>query len=501
MRPVLVCGPMTFALASCALLAAAHTGIAQQPPEALRLLVENRGAIRTAVVDLSRTDYLLAEKRGQEAHEMFQTVRFAQDRSVITYRGDEEGVVMRTPEGRPHPLFKGITRSRFDAPGEHWERNDRPLDSARVFQQEPERREDFRTLGVAAYRASVDIHDVVFRPYAKDPAPVRYEESVEGELRVVRVIRDDSTTTYWLDPSRSFAPVKVRQESSGGFWVESRSTLKLMDGAWFPEAVHSFHSQYRNGKEPAYVVRVHSATFNRPEHPQQLSPTDMGVEVGTAIDLRKLDGTRERGRWDGKQVISEREYVERAARGELKEGPNRIRAVAERVTGATEDERRKTGESIVPAEDVGPTVGLSVAKLGVAIRKDGKNLDSLWAAYVERFIAKYDLNKDQASKARSILATCQQQAHALLRSRTSEIERLTRRAAKARKLSGKDRRTASAAIEKERRTLVEPLDRIFEQRLKPRLEKLPTRVQRKAVESREAQGRQQRSNAVTPARP
>ncbi len=116
----------------------------------------------------------------------------------------------------------------------------------------------------------------------------------------------------------------------------------------------------------------------------------------------------------------------------------------------------------------------------------GKDFESQWDKYVEDFIAKYKLDSAQQQKARTILKECKDQAHRYLKGKKGSIERLDKLAEQLKKSKDKDKAKKLAEIEAQKRKLREPIDRIFERQLKPRLERLPTRAQRKAAEQAEA---------------
>ncbi len=124
--------------------------------------------------------------------------------------------------------------------------------------------------------------------------------------------------------------------------------------------------------------------------------------------------------------------------------------------------------------------------LGRATAGSGKDFESQWDKYVEDFIARYKLDSAQQQKARTILKECKDQAHRYLKGKKSTIERLDKLAEQLKKSKDKDKSKRLAEIEAQKRKLREPIDRIFERQLKPRLERLPTRAQRKAAEQAEA---------------
>jgi hypothetical protein len=123
------------------------------------------------------------------------------------------------------------------------------------------------------------------------------------------------------------------------------------------------------------------------------------------------------------------------------------------------------------------------AKRGAAGGRKATQPESAWEKYVREFIAKYQLNNEQTQKANAVLEDCQAQAERYTIGRKTRLEQLDQQIAEQRKSKDKDKSKRLAELNKQRGKLTEPLDRIFEQQLQPRLERLPTRAQRRAAET------------------
>ncbi len=78
-----------------------------------------------------------------------------------------------------------------------------------------------------------------------------------------------------------------------------------------------------------------------------------------------------------------------------------------------------------------------------------------------------------------MLRDCQERRTAVIRPRRRRVEELQRRLMAAG--SDKERIAAVAAVDQERDALSRRIDEIFEQQLKPRLERIPNRAQRQAA--------------------
>jgi hypothetical protein len=126
-----------------------------------------------------------------------------------------------------------------------------------------------------------------------------------------------------------------------------------------------------------------------------------------------------------------------------------------------------------------------------AAKPPGRNYETEWERYVREFIDKYKLDESQTQKAETFLKDCETQADKYLTGRRSEMESLDKRENELKTPpKGKEVDAAKAGerskelseIAKKRTDLMKPIGDIFENSLKPRLEKLPTRAQRKAAD-------------------
>lgn len=113
----------------------------------------------------------------------------------------------------------------------------------------------------------------------------------------------------------------------------------------------------------------------------------------------------------------------------------------------------------------------------------GKDHETEWDRYVEDFIKRYSLNDEQAQQAHTILKDCKDQAERYLASRKRDFEQLDEREESLKKSADKNKTKELSEVNKQRQKLREPLAAIFERQLKPRLDKVPTRAQRRDAEA------------------
>ena len=116
-------------------------------------------------------------------------------------------------------------------------------------------------------------------------------------------------------------------------------------------------------------------------------------------------------------------------------------------------------------------------------KSGGKNCESVWETHTRQFIEKYKLNDEQAQKANSILRDCQEQGRRHMTKNKSRFETIDQKLKDLKTADKKQRSAKMSALNDQQKKLREPVDRIYEKQLKPRLEKLPTRAQSKAAES------------------
>lgn len=174
--------------------------------------------------------------------------------------------------------------------------------------------------------------------------------------------------------------------------------------------------------------------------------------------VREID--RQRARELEKAMVAARDAKMQASFGDPQAAPQV--AVAEPVVEPAEPGAQPVGAA-TPAVNVKQLAPAAAAK---PAKKDE------WELYVEQFVARYDLTPEQQAKARTILSDLERQRENYMSGKASLLEKL-----------GKQYNDAKGpeqfeAAEAQRQKLMQPVDRMF-QTLKERLDKLPTRDQRR----------------------
>jgi hypothetical protein len=150
--------------------------------------------------------------------------------------------------------------------------------------------------------------------------------------------------------------------------------------------------------------------------------------------------------------------------------------------------RNQGGAAAAPPSDA-ELVADALASPPRPVAKTVKSDKDEWTRYVEDFIRRYNLNDEQQQKAHSLLQQQLERREHYLRRKDREVERIRNMFKQA---QGDAQKTALA--ETAYRRLNEPIDTMF-QKLKEKLETLPTRDQRRAAALAETQKPEQRKSA------
>jgi hypothetical protein len=428
---------------------------AQPRPQALENAQRYRERLQTGMVEFSLRD----TRWGLPT--TFYTAQFGKADDILVNRGDEHGLFfcsdgsVSTAHVGAHAVLKKDDRT--------WV-HDSDYIAADVYESGSRAENIFRlrALGLAWRFSLDDAHETLWRERVKQPGARTYHESVQDGLHVVTCEADYGTITWWIDPERGWNPVRVTLEDGRGVIAESRSTLRQFDGVWYP-ATTVFHK----GGKLVQVVSVESARFNRPEDPRVLTPGDIGIECGMQLSVQRSGDQTQIMMYDGEKPVSLHEYAKRFHAGEVQRGPRSQRALARLEAEAVEREFGHVGSPEDPKYD-GMVKGRRATE---------------WEEYTRRFIVKYRLDSEQEQKALAILRDCQERANQYILQHRAEFEGLIRRArAVAENANDSERSGAYSAVYQTRTRLTRPIVRIFDEQLKPRLEKLPTRAQREAAD-------------------
>lgn len=437
-------------------------------PEALQRSLESRSTdrIRTAAIEWSDWD-----GRSPNPRTVYHQWRCAGEDIIASYFGDSKGLVSCDEAGDPAGDMAWSPERTLSAEGRTWNHFDNNV-SASSF------------LGQTSPSTTFDLRQLMLNPihpyrnlaqYLQENPSYRLDFRVEASEGLTKVVADgfqdgkatDVRRVWWIDESKDDSVVRTQTFYKGKEVGDTRFWLERQDGFWYPRRVEE---RTGNDLETLRVVEIFHAEFNRPEHPREFGPADIGIEPGTQVTYQEPDGSVRSRFWDGSDVVPAREWYDRLERGEAHLGPNVAREVR-RTEERSWDRPAHSGSGSSPA---------AVSAANPASAPSLNDL-SVWETFTRDFIAKYRLNVEQSQRAWQILRECQKVANQHLARHEAEIAAIERETSSAPRDDG-----ATQAARKKLEKLLEPVQSIFENELKPRLDKLPTREQRRNAQATSA---------------
>ncbi|MFO0838444.1 MAG: hypothetical protein U1D55_07930 [Phycisphaerae bacterium] len=292
-----------------------------------------------------------------------------------------------------------------------------------------------------------------------------WREEIDAGIHVVTAdLGDGRTVTWWVNPEKGWNAERVLFQGRASSY-EAISTLERFGDTWFPRRV-----QYLQNGQVIESVEVASAVFNSPQAPRRFSPSDIGVEVGTHLQIRNhRHEPGEIWRWNGDAVVKDSEWYRELETGRRDWGP------------WLKKQHAGTWESDNPYTQAWERDRNRLDSKSRRAEFEIKKRTGLWEEYVEDFIRRYDLNAEQTEKAHAALKNCQTESDRHIQRVRTELVAVVDELATVQK-QGTDNE-AVKRLEERRDKLTAPLERIFEDQLKPRLDRLPTRAQRQKAEA------------------
>ncbi len=446
-----------------------------EPPEALMRAEAARLSLRKARIEWSlESHYIPPAVRKQlndpsvivfrtwdmETFHVFQAAgRDRLDRNL----GDAAGVrVYRLDTDEPATMW-GVWGDRASASllddGKYYWRSWEGLTQAQVHPGTGRAAKlDLRMLGTSSFLPTGS-RDVRILFASADQA--EFCEQQHSGQRVVRMRQGEAENVFWIDPKRDYAITRVQRYWSGQLRFEARSRLKRFGDVWFPEVVEFYRFDHDNMATPAKVVRVRAAKFNTPDLPDDLTPADIGITPNHGIQVCDRSG-REVGtaRWTGKELVGFGDFL------------------------TTDPEDLPRGLVLASAGTSEPITSDVVVRPHDQVR----TRLSAWERYTLDFIDRYRLDRQQAQRAWLILRQSQTDAQRVLTTEKRTVQTIERLASRLPKTEARQRGALREQIRKLSARLEQRLDAIFKTRLKPGLERLPTRAQRRAAEAKPLPG-------------
>lgn len=412
------------------------TGFGQaEKPIALQRMEESRQAILVARIEWAQFDQ--KKTPGGNAREWYRTTRISGLDQLEVDHGNRDGVIVPDQLGEEYSCSE---RRLLRKNGEQWFYIGGSIStSVEATPTHFHPMLDLRTLGMAP---DIGSHWTPIE-YLPD-MPQSYRETVNGTIHRVSAIFDNGIAFSWdIDASKNYSPIKCEITQNGKALAETNCEYDRFDGVWFP--VRTTFST--NGRETRQIV-VLNASFGDTEEAAGLSERDLGMIPGTTV-------AREIGSpplmWDGEKQVSIEDYFDGVKAGTID-------------NTQYEDFIRRAqteGHGRRPQKHYTDSFGL-----GNVEREPG-----LWEEYVRRFIRKHALDIEKTRKAWRIHKPCQAQALKYLKAHRDEMATLDRELVKARS-GGTEKQGEIDAIESRMEKKLEPVRRIFENKLKPGLSEL-----------------------------
>lgn len=445
------------------------------PPPSLARLLARENELQTA-----RFEWSLINHQDEDGREMFFSSQWGPTTGINIGRGDFGGAFYRGADGKPDDTPDAQPQELWDGEVMWWHNGDSLL-AQKGTREWSGRLPRLKGLGLAPWYPVEPIPDLIGLDRNAMRNPRKYEVEHEGATTIVRAHTDQGILAWELDDNKGGMPRRASLLVDGRVVAEARSTLRKFDGVWFPERVEYYQRSFANGAKPIRVVNVYDAQFNRPTHQTHFTPNDIGVDVGHNVRLWGRDGPEgPLMRWDGEKAITQDEYRRRVLANEMRPGPRlqlaiaKARALERRVLDGTFNAELPNiaryrsylaSKHAQQAEDSRQVVSTA----------SPSDFETEWEAYTREFIAKYKLDAAQTQKAWLACKEAQSRARRYLARRKEHIDELKQRVAES--SSADERRSLTLQLA----GLVEPVHEIFTSYLVPRLESLPTRLQRKSA--------------------
>jgi len=325
---------------------------------------------------------------------------------------------------------------------------------------------DVRALGVYATSSSLDYTKGLASMLGRDDdTVVQWSQIEDGGVDIVTGhFASGVRMTWYINPERGWNAERIEYDTGYGLW-EAVSSLKQFAGEWFPDETR----YYQDGKLVETII-VQSASLNRSDDPKEFTPSDLGVEPGSSVAAQNLapQSGKELRTWNGEGIVSFEKWIEDVQAGRREWGPRHKRA----------HESGFKSPYDTPVDRARRELALRQANVEYVL---GRHV-GVWERYVRDFITRYKLDDEQTQRAWAIFLHCRRRADAILEREADNLVALVSECLVAREAGDHEK---VEKLSKRIADLREPVDRIFEESLKPRLDRLPTRAQRRRVEAQD----------------
>lgn len=219
----------------------------------------------------------------------------------------------------------------------------------------------------------------------------KLNQTVSGDIEIITATYGEHTLEWQLDRRRGGQPILAALYVGDQLAYSSQTDLQEVQGRWIPSAMKFY---YKDEVEPKMAIDIQEASFDKPEHKKDISPTDIGALAGTQIGYPG----KELLRWDGTQLITGTEYDELEGLYGFRPDPIIIKRLAAMSKMTAEEFTGRLDQHTVYVraryfEKRGEEPWL-VVKTG---EKDE------WDVYVAEFIKKHKLDEARTKRAERLL--------------------------------------------------------------------------------------------------
>jgi hypothetical protein len=324
---------------------------------------------------------------------------------------------------------------------------------------------DFRVLGLLPFRDSfLDPGGRALDELGKLNALAWDERKVGDVVVVTAQLPYENSITWELDPVRDWNPRRVYRKRGDRIAFEAVSDLKQFGDVWLPASV-----EYLAAGEVMTRITVRKADVSRGRGPASFNPNDLKIEPGVNIDVYNRRGEVTHLAWTGTELMPLFQFFE-----EVREGKRPKHTIFERYSR----NGRYAGPYLMPGEKAMLDLQYNRTRQDQQLRAH----EQIWERYVREFIARFELDAEQTAATWRMHQACVEQAREHLERNNKRMVDALTRLEQAREARDEGKLAAAKANWEE---LTSPIQRIFEQQLKPRLEKIPTRAQRAAAEQKD----------------
>lgn len=269
------------------------------------------------------------------------------------------------------------------------------------------------------------------------------EESRDGFHVVTAHYLHGDGARYFIDADLGWNVVRIENfDQTGALRWTVDTTYELRNGCWFPSFCQS--TDERSG-EIRFILQVEDADVNDPTLPPRLEPEHIGIQnCMTVVPVYR--GQPQLAYVDGQLLPRDDAYLAARRDGRIQPGAKTVEF--------NRNKGRMTPSDIDDLRQV----------------RVERSTDA-WERYTRRFIEQYRLDEKQRSMALDILKKCQDERDDWLRENRGKIA--DRLAAQTPEQASKASADGTNRPSLESR-LLKPVQRIFDEKLKPRLFKLPT---------------------------